>query len=286
MSFDSRRIPARPDLAAAHLKGKIEAESYAEAKAMRVSVPLAPLTMRPDGEAMLATQLLYGESFEAYEQDGAWAWGQSAIDGYVGYVPGACLEPAGPEPTHRVALPMTHVYPEPALKTRPIGWLSYGALVRAEGAEAGFAALATGGFVPAQHLAPRAAPAADWVAEALRFLGAPYLWGGRSAAGLDCSALVQLARQAAGFDCPRDSDMQREELGETLAEGAAPARGDLMFWKGHIGVMLDATRMLHANAHHMACAIEPLEGARARILAIGEGPVLRHARLDAGDSGR
>ncbi len=286
MTLDSRRTPARPDLAAAHLKGTVEAGRYAEATPLAVSVPLAPLTARPDGEAPLATQLLYGERFAAYENNGDWAWGQAEGDGYVGYVPGACLMPAGPAPTHRVTQPMTHVYPAPALRARPIGWLSYGALVRVEGAETGFAALSTGGFVPAPHLAPRGVRAADWVAEAERLLGAPYLWGGRGPAGLDCSALVQLALQAAGLECPRDSDMQEAELGRTLAQGTPPERGDLMFWKGHQGLMLDATRLLHCNAHHMAVAIEPLETARARILAGGEGKVTRHARLDAaaGDS--
>ena len=286
MTLDSRRIPARPDLAAAHLKGEVEAERYAEATPLAVSVPLAPLTARPDGAAPLANQLLYGEGFAAFELDGEWTWGQAESDGYVGYVPRACLMPAGPAPTHRVALPMTHVYPAPALRARPIGWLSYGALVRVEGAETGFAALSTGGFVPAPHLAPRGMPAADWVAEAERLLGAPYLWGGRGPAGLDCSALVQLALQAAGRDCPRDSDMQEAELGRTLVPSTPPERGDLMFWKDHVGIMLDANRLLHCNGHHMAVAIEALETARARILAGGEGKVTRHARLDAaaGDS--
>ena len=283
---DQRRTPARPDLAAAHLKGEVAAERYAEATPLAVSVALAPLTARPDNEAPLATQLLYGEGFAAYENSGDWAWGQAESDGYVGYLPSACLMPAGPAPSHRVAQLITHLYPAPALRDRPIGWLSYGALVRVEGAEAGFAALSTGGFVPAQHLASRQAPATDWVAEAERLLGAPYLWGGRAPTGLDCSSLVQLALQAAGRDCPRDSDMQAAELGRTLAPGEAPERGDLMFWQGHVGVMLDATRLLHCNAHHMAVTIEPLETARARILAAGAGPVTRHARLDvtAGDS--
>ena len=286
MAPDLRRTPARPDLAAAHLKGEVEAERYAEATPLVVSVPLAPLTARPDGEAPLASQLLHGERFAAYENDGDWAWGQAESDGYVGYVPRACLMPAGPAPTHRVAQPMTHVYPAPALRARPIGWLSYGALVRVEGAEAGFAALSTGGFVPAPHLAPREAVAEDWVAEAERLLGAPYLWGGRGSTGLDCSALVQLALSAAGRGCPRDADMQEAELGRTLAPGTPPERGDLMFWKDHVGIMLDATRLLHCNAHHMAVAIEPLETARVRIMAAGKGPATRHARLDAaaGDS--
>jgi cell wall-associated NlpC family hydrolase len=286
MTPDQRRTPARPDLAAAHLKGEVEAERYTQATPLAVSVALAPLTARPDGEAPLATQLLHGEGFAAYENSGDWAWGQAESDGYVGYVPSACLMPAGPAPTLRVAQPITHVYPTPALKTRPIGWLSYCALVRVEGAEASFAALSTGGFVPAQHLAPREAPATDWVAEAERMLGAPYLWGGRAPTGLDCSSLLQLALSAAGHDCPRDSDLQAAELGRTLAPETMPERGDLMFWISHVGIMLDATRLLHCNAHHMAVAIEPLEATRARILAAGEGPVTRHARLDAtaGDS--
>jgi cell wall-associated NlpC family hydrolase len=281
MTLDSRRIPARPDLAAAHLKGEVEAERYTQATPLAVSVPLAPLTTRRDGKASLANQLLYGERFAAYEKDSEWAWGQAEHDGYVGYVPRACLTPAGLAATHRVAQPMTHVYPAPALKTRPIGWLSYGALVRVDGVETGFAALSTGGFVPAPHLTGRKDAAADWVAEAERFIGVPYLWGGRATAGLDCSALIQLAHQAAGRDCPRDSDMQEAELGRTLAQDTVPRRGDLMFWKGHVGIMLDASRLLHANGKDMAVSIEALEAARARILAAGDGPVTRHARLDA-----
>lgn len=282
MTQDSRRIPARPDLAAAHLKGEVEAERYTQATPLVVSVPQAPLTALADGEASMETQLLYGERFAAYEHDGEWAWGQAEQDGYVGYVPRACLMPAGSAPTHRVAQPMTHVYPAPALKTWPIGWLSYGALVRVERVEAGFAELSAGGFVPVPHLAGREILAADWVAEAERFIGAPYLWGGRASTGLDCSALVQLSLQAAGLGCPRDSDMQEAELGRTLAQGTAPRRGDLMFWKGHVGIMLDATRLLHANGKDMAVSIEALEAARARILAAGDGPVTRHARLDGG----
>jgi cell wall-associated NlpC family hydrolase len=285
MSLDPRRYPARPDLAAVHLKDRVEAERYAEATAMVVSVPMAPLTSRPDGDAPLESQLLYGEPFSAYENTGEWVWGQSERDGYVGYLPGACMLPAGSTVTHRVAQLMTLVYATPALKTRPIGWLSYGALVGVEGTEKRFASLSTGGFVPALHLARREDLAADWVAEAERFLGAPYLWGGRTPTGLDCSALVQLALHAAGRDCPRDSDMQAAELGHTLAPGTLPERGDLIFWKGHVGIMLDPTRMLHSNGHYMAVVVETLDTAVARILGAGEGPVTRHARLDAKPGG-
>jgi cell wall-associated NlpC family hydrolase len=282
MTLDGRRIPARPDLAAAHLRGQVEAERYAEPARLVVTAPLAPLTARPETEAPLATQLLHGEVFAAYEQEGAWAWGQCESDLYVGYVPTSCLTELDMRPTHRVAQPMTHLYPVPAVRTRAIGWLTFGGLVEVVGLESGFAALSTGGFVPAQHLAALEAPAADWVAEAERMLGAPYLWGGRSVAGLDCSALVQLARQAAGHACPRDSDMQCAELGRSLAEGTAPERGDLFFWKDHVGIALDPVHLLHASTYRMAVAVEPLETARARIADAGDGLAIRHARLDDG----
>lgn len=286
MNLDPRRTPARPDLAAAHLKGVVEAARYAEPTRLVVTLPVAPLTRRPEAQTPMESQLLYGEAFAAYEHDGEWAWGQAEADGYVGYLPRAALAPAGAAPTHRVAALFTHVYPAPSLKSRPLGWLTYGAQVNVMGIEAGFAALATGGHIPVQHLVPKAHRAADWVAEAERFLGVPYLWGGRAPTGLDCSGLVQLALAATTRPCPRDSDMQEAELGRTLAPGAALRRGDLVFWKGHVGIMLDGVRMLHANAHHMAVAAEPLEAARARILAAGGGPVTRLARLDgAGDAG-
>ncbi len=279
MSNDPRLTPARPNLAAAHLEGEVEAENFAEPTPMTVAVPLAPQSARPNGEAPLTNQLLYGEGFAAYELMGQWAWGQSVIDGYVGYVPRACLGAQGPAPTHRVAQPLSHVYREAALKTRPIGWLSYGSRVAVTGEENGFAALATGGFMPVHHLAPLDKPAADWLAEAERLIGMPYLWGGRAATGLDCSALIQLAMQAAGMDCPRDSDMQEAELGQTIADGSDLARGDLIFWKGHVGVMLDAKRLLNCTAFKMAVIVEPVADARARILAAGEGEVTRIARL-------
>ena len=280
MNMDPRRTPARPDLAAAHLEGEVVAARFAEPTHLVVTLPVAPLTRRPDAEAPMESQLLYGERFAAYEHDGEWAWGQAEDDGYVGYLPRASLSPAGEAATHGVAALFTHVYPGPSLKARPLGWLTYGALVRVAGVEEGFAALSTGGHIPVQHLVPRAHRAADWIAESQRFMGVPYLWGGRAPTGLDCSGLIQLALAAAGRPCPRDSDMQEAELGRSLSAGTPPERGDLVFWKGHVGVMLDAGLMLHANAHHMAVAAERLESARARILANGGGPVTRHARLD------
>ncbi len=281
---DGRLRPARPDLAARHLEGRVEAARFAEPAARTVCVPIAPLSAAAEAEAPLATQLLFGERFEAYEEAGLWAWGQAG-DGYVGFVPQACLDSAKEMPTvtHRVCVVSAPVMAAPAVKCRPGAALPYAARVAValagDGADEGFVQLAAGGFVSARHLAPLDAPAEDWVGEAERFLGAPYLWGGRSALGLDCSALVQLALEAAGSACPRDSDMQEAALGRSLEPGEPLRRGDLVFWKGHVGLMRDSRRLLHANIHHMAVAIEPLSQARNRIAKLGGGPVTRIARL-------
>jgi cell wall-associated NlpC family hydrolase len=223
----------------------------------------------------MTTQLLLGERFAVYDTAGGWVWGQAEADGYVGYAPDACFGPDTPPPTHRVAALQALVYPEPDLKTRPFAAAPYGAPVAAGPAPGPWLELAEGGFVPLPHLAPLSAKAADWVAEAERFLGAPYLWGGRSAAGVDCSGLIQIARQAAGLPCPRDSDMQQRAPGRDVER---LRRGDLVFWKGHVGVMLSPTRLLHANAFHMAAVAEPLAEAEARIAGSGGGPVTARRR--------
>jgi hypothetical protein len=275
---DPRLTPARPDLAAESLRGIVAAERYAAPRRLVVSVPLAPLTRTPDGEAEMATQLLMGEGFDAYETRGGWAWGQSVRDGYVGYVPDACLSPEGAPAGWRVTALHAIVYPEPRLRARPVGVAPFGARLAGAPDRDGFHRLAEGGYAPSVHLAPADSREPDWVAVAERLLGAPYLWGGRSPAGIDCSGLVQVARQAAGLACPRDSDMQREAAGETVAAGAE-RRGDLICWRGHIGIMVSDGDLLHANAHHMAVAREPLGVAEARIAAAGL-PVLARRRWD------
>ncbi len=272
--FAGRLIPARADVAAEHLRGQVEAARYAAGEARRVAVTLLDLTAVADPEAERATQLVYGEVFTVYEErpDGL-AWGQAASDGYVGYVRADGLAPAAGGGV-RVTAPWSQVYARPEARARTGLELPCLSEVQVSGTTGGFARLRGGGFVPRAHLAP----VEDWVALAERFAGAPYLWGGRSLRGIDCSGLVQVALVAAGRTAPRDSDMQAALVGEPLPGRARLGRGDLVFWKGHVGIMRDAATLLHANAHHMAVASEPLTSATARIAGAGGGPVLARRR--------
>ena len=281
MSFDRRLVAARQDLAAAHLEGQIDAPRYVEAKRQRIIAPTAPMRAKPDVGGSYDTELLHGEEIDVYEVADGWAWGQSALDRYVGYVPADCLGPVSQTaPTHRVQTLTAQVYGEPQLKCPPVETLPFGARLTEEANENGYACVGPDRWIPTTQVRRLDQPAADWVAEAEKFLAVPYIWGGRSSAGLDCSALIQLSRQAAGHDCPRDSDMQ-EAASPAVPDGTKPKRGDLMFWRGHVGVMIDAETLLHANAHHMAVAIESLAAAVTRIEQAGDGAVTRHARLDA-----
>lgn len=264
--LDPRLHPFRPDLAAVALKDRVRAPRYVEGRERQVSAPAAPLRRTPECAARLETEALYGELVTVYEERDGWAWGQLARDGYVGYLPAETLSGEIRDRTHRVAALRTHVFPEPAVKAPPLRLLSLNAGLAVRAAQGHFLELVGGGYVAAAHAAPLGEHAPDFVAVAERFLGTPYLWGGRTSLGLDCSALIQLSMEAAGLPAPRDSDMLQAALGEALDTGdlAALRRGDLVFWREHLGVMLDGARLLHANAHHMETVIEPLGDAIAR----------------------
>jgi cell wall-associated NlpC family hydrolase len=269
--FDPRVTPARPDLAAAHLRGQVQAARFVEGTEFEVLDPVAPVRRSPVPDAALETEALKGERVIIYDQDGeGWGWGQLHADRYVGWLPMNALRVPGAPPTHQVAVLRTILFPGRSIKAQPVEGLPLGCRLAINGDDGELARLASGGFVPARHLAPLDAAAPDFVAVAERFIGVPYLWGGKTSLGIDCSGLVQVALTACGIVCPRDSDMQRA-LGTAVAAGdfAALRRGDLVFWKGHVAVMRDAATLLHANAFHMAVAAEPVREAVERIGASG-----------------
>ena len=281
LPFDARVTPARRDLAAEFLRGKVEAQRFVAGETLRIIAPSAPLRRAPDAQAPLDTEALYGETVVVYEARGDWSWGQLARDGYVGYLPTAALG-SWRAPTHKVAALRTHAYPGPTIKRPPRFALSFGSVVEVARREGDFAVVADDVFLFARHLAPIDATEPDFVAVAERFLETPYLWGGRTSEGIDCSGLAQTALLAAGFPAPRDSDMQEAAVGEPLPLDDAPAhlrRGDLVFWKGHVGIMRDAATLLHANGWAMKVTSEPLVEARDRIAKSGGGAIASIRRL-------
>ncbi|HEY6994899.1 MAG TPA: NlpC/P60 family protein [Xanthobacteraceae bacterium] len=271
--FDPRTTPARPDLAAAHLEGKVTAARFVAAEPREVIAPTAPLRHAPSPDAALDTEALKGERVAVYETSmEGWAWGQLEADGYVGFIPAGALRDPGPAPTHKVTALRTLVFPGPSIKLPPVEALALGSRLAIARIEGPFAVAASGGYLPARHLAAIDSAERDFVAVAERFLGTPYLWGGKTSLGLDCSGLVQVALTACGVACPRDSDMQEKALGETLTppvDLSRLKRGDLLFWKGHVAIVHDAATLVHANAFHMAVTFEPIAEAIVRIRATG-----------------
>ncbi len=275
--LDPRRHPVRPDLAASRYQGRVSAARFVDGREMRVALSSARLRRRPGDDQPVDTEVLFGEAFTVYDDNTqGWRWGQLATDGYVGWLPAPTLSDPGTAPTHRVAALRTYRYPGAELKLPPVDLLSMGALLTVVGEtvtrDLRFALLDDGTAVVAGHVVPCENTQADWVAIAESFAGTPYLWAGRTSLGLDCSALIQLACQAAGIAAPRDSDMQQAELGTRLdlsQAGDDLRRGDLVFWRGHVGVMTDAETLLHANGHTMTVASEPLVRAVARMEAAG-----------------
>lgn len=277
--LDLRITPARGDIAAASLKGQVKAKKFVEGVRFQVATSTAPIRKSADAGAEQVNQALFGETFMAYEQHKGWAWGQLESDGYVGYMSLNNLVERVNEPTHRVSVLRSFVFERPDLKSPVIMTLSTNAKVRVDSEERGFAKIAGSGWIFRAHIASLAEREPDFVAVAERYLGAPYLWGGRESIGLDCSGLVQASLEAAGVKVLRDSDMQAASVGTMIEPGEGFAnlkRGDLVFWTGHVGIMLDATRLIHANAWHMAVEIEPLAEAVARIRPVaGEVKVVR-----------
>ena len=269
---DPRLTPARGDLAARYLEGKVKAARFVDGEEFEIVEAIAPLREAPFADATLLTQALKGEQVTIYDHNGeGWAWGQLNIDGYVGWLPEFALARPGAAPTHKVTALRTFAFPGPSIKLPPLDALPMGARVAIARDDGAFAVTREGHYLPQRHLGPLDANAGDFVAVAERFVGTPYLWGGKSSLGIDCSGLVQISLNAAGLGCPRDSDMQQDGLGRELTSTEATNihRDDLIFWTGHVAIARDAETIVHANAHHMATIIENTREAIARIKAAG-----------------
>ncbi len=277
MSLDRRLTPSNGRVASATLRGLVEAQRYSEGVGKQVLTPTtmiwhAPQKLRPERE------LLFGDLFTVLEIRDGFAFGQSVKDGYCGYVCAADLGEAT-EPTHIVSARTTHVYSAPNIKIPHELALPFGARLSVSKEDGQFSRLADGRHVPAMHLRPVEDHFSDPVAVAELFLGAPYVWGGNSSFGLDCSGLIQAALLACGIPCPGDSDLQEQALGRALADDATIERGDLFFWRGHVAMAVDGKRLIHANAHTMSVAYEPIAPAIARIMAAGDGTLRTRKRL-------
>ena len=271
-SLDPRRNAFRSDLAARSLEGTVSAERYVDGEPATVVRSTSPVRKVPDPAHGLETEAQFGEAVTIYDEAGGWSWVQLARDNYVGYLPASTLRRGATVPTHKVHTLGTFIYVAPDIKSSPLMHVPMNSPVRVRGGDDRFVELEGGGFVISRHLTTLERNARDFVDIAERFVGVPYLWGGRTRIGIDCSGLVQTSLQAAGMFAPRDSDMQQAELGDSIAvtsELDGLQRGDLVFWKGHVGIMIDGILMVHANAHHMMVAIEPLPEAARRIAKTG-----------------
>lgn len=274
---DTRTTLARADLADQRMEGLAPADRYATSRLMVCATPATAIRAEASPDAEQWDQLLFGEVFRVLEEKDGFAWGQAARDGYVGYVATAALAEQGAPPTHAVAALRTYAFSRPDIKSRPEGLYSLNALIAVEAREGRFVKGAGTGWFVEEHLVPIGRGQRDHVAVAQAFLGAPYQWGGRESLGLDCSGLVQQALYACARACPRDTDMQRAFFRQIVESDRK--RGDLVFWKGHVAILLDPDIILHANAHHMATAVEPLSEAIARIEAAGTGAPLGYRRV-------
>lgn len=277
VKLDRRVNAVRGDLADFSLAGVLFAPHYAKAEPMHCLSAAAFVREAGAADARAASQLLPGETFHLLDVTGGWAWGFCDHDGYVGYVERAALGVGAFSPTHYVTARSAPVFAEADIKSPVVGSLPTGARIAGK-AEGNFI-LTEAGAVHVRHVLPIGAFEEDWVAAAERQIGQPYVWGGRGAGGIDCSGLVQLALGQAGVKVPRDSDLQRESIGDALEDDAPLQRGDVIFFPGHVGIMLDAVNMLHANAYWMTTLIEPLDDVIARLKPDHDQPVLTRQRV-------
>ena len=265
--LDNRLHAYRPDLADANLRGRIDAKRFVEGARMEVVVPVTAMHREASSTAMQTTQALFGERLLAFEIGNDWVWCQLERDGYVGYIAKAAVSSDLTKPTHRVSVPSTFLYPLPDIKSPAATNLPMNAKLQIVVSDEKFSKLSNGIYVLTKHVRPLNEFESDFVSVAEKFLDVPYYWGGKTAQGLDCSGLVQTSLEVCGISSPRDTDMQETQLGQKLMVNDLDSlhRGDLVFWKGHVGIMSDQKTLLHANGYHMMTVKETLAEAVARI---------------------
>ncbi len=265
--LDNRLHAYRPDLADVNLRGRIDAKRFVDGARMEVVVPVTAMHREASSTAMQTTQALFGERLLAFEIGNDWVWCQLERDGYVGYIAKAAVSSDLTKPTHRVSVPSTFLYPQPDIKSQAAINLPMNAKLEIVASDEKFSRLSNGIYVFTKHVKPLNEFESDFVNVAEKFLDVPYYWGGKTALGLDCSGLVQTSLEVCGISSPRDTDMQEAQLGKKLMVNDLDGlrRGDLVFWKGHVGIMADQKMLLHANGYHMMTVMEPLAEAVARI---------------------
>jgi cell wall-associated NlpC family hydrolase len=265
--LDNRLHAYRPDLADAKLRGRTDAKRFVEGASMEVIIPVTSMHREASPTAMQTSQALFGERLMAFEIRDDWVWCQLERDGYVGYIAKAAVSNDLIKPTHRVSVPSTFLYPLPDIKSQAAINLPMNAKLQIVASDEKFSRLSNGKYVFTEHVKPLNKFESDFVNVAEKFLDVPYYWGGKTAQGLDCSGLVQTSLEVCGISSPRDTDMQETQLGQKLMVNDLDSlhRGDLVFWKGHVGIMSDQKTLLHANGYHMMTVKEPLAEAVARI---------------------
>jgi hypothetical protein len=259
MSLDPRLNAIRGDLADNALRAKFAAPRYIEGRPARVAVGLTPVHHAPGPVAPIDTFYHFGEAVRVFDEIGGYAWCQSRRDSYVGYVEASALQLGEPPaPTHYVAALGAYRYAQADLRSPIVDFLPRHSAVTV--AQSGFECRGTayvwldcGGFLPENCLSAEPPRSSDLAAAALLYLGCPYLWAGRSFLGIDCSGLVQESFRDLGLSVPRDTDMQRETIGEAVAVAriADLQRNDLIFMPGHVMICAGQGNVIHASGGDM-----------------------------------